>query len=96
MRTCYGWVEIDGVPGLARDLMLHRNRSVEKRSKKKSRKYRGFFGHTPLADSEIDFLRREKPRSCISGGQLDNIPITAKALEISQKFGAIIRLSRRS
>ena len=91
MRTCYGWVEIDGVR-YDHDVIVHRNRSVEKRSKKKSRKCRGFFGHTPLAGNEIDFLEKEKPEMVYIGtGQFDDLPITAEALVTLAKFGAIIR-----
>jgi hypothetical protein len=91
MRTCYGWVEIDGVR-YNHDVIVHRNRSVEKRSKKKSRKCRGFFRHTPLADNELTFLGKEKPDIVYIGtGQFDDLPITREALDILGNFTTIIR-----
>jgi len=91
MRTCYGWIEIDGIR-YDHDVIVHRDRSVEKRSKKKSRKYRGFFKHTPLTDNELAFLVKEKPDIVYIGtGQFDDLPITSEALEILAKFRAIIR-----
>jgi len=91
MRTCYGWVEIDGIR-YDHDVIVHRNRSVEKRSKKKSRKCRGFFRHTPLADSELVFLNKEKPEIVYIGtGQFNDLPITLEALRILAKFTTIIR-----
>ena len=91
MRTCYGWIEIDGIR-YEHDVIVHRDRSVEKRSKKKSRKNRGFFNHTPLGDTELGFLEKEKPDIVYIGtGQFDDLPITTEALKILAKFGAIIR-----
>lgn len=91
MKTCYGWVEIDGVR-YDHDVIVHQNRSVEKRSKKKSRKRRGFFNHTPLSDSDLLFLSKEKPDIVYIGtGQFDDLPITNEALAILAKFKAIIR-----
>jgi len=91
MKSCYGWVEIDGVR-YDHDVIVHRNRSVEKRSKKKSRKCRGYFSHTPLADSELNFLRKEEPEVVYIGtGQFNDLPITREALEILAKFRTIVR-----
>jgi hypothetical protein len=91
MITSYGWIEIDGIR-YNHDVIVHRDRSVEKRSKKKSRKSRGIFRHTPLAQNELSFLRREKPDIVYIGtGQFDNLPITLDALRILAKFRAIIR-----
>ena len=91
MRSCYGWIEISGVR-YNHDVIVHQNQSVEKRSKKKSRKYRGLFNHTPLTEIELDFLRKEKPDVVYIGtGQFDDLPITAEALKILAKFRAIIR-----
>ena len=91
MRTAYGWIEIDG-NRYDHDVIIHRDRSVEKRSKKKSRKYRGFFRHTPLAHTELIFLENEKPEIVYIGtGQFDDLPITTEALKILAKLRAIIR-----
>jgi hypothetical protein len=91
MRTAFGWIEIDGIR-YEHDIIVHRDQSVEKRSKKKSRKYRGFFSHTPLAEPELAFLEKEKPEIVYIGtGQFDDLPITLEALRILAKFGAVIR-----
>ena len=91
MRTCYGWIEINGIQ-YDHDVIIHRNLSVEKRSKKKSRKSRGFFKHTPLTDTELTFLNKERPDIVYIGtGQFDDLPITTEALNILAKFRAIIR-----
>jgi hypothetical protein len=91
MRSCYGWIEIDGIR-YDHDVIVHRDLSVEKRSKKKSRQCRGFFKHTPLADIELAFLKKEKPDVVYIGtGQFDDLPITTEALKILAKFRAIIR-----
>ena len=91
MRTCYGWIEIDGIR-YDHDVIVHRDLTVEKRSKKKSRKHRGFFSHTPLAETELAFLEKEQPEIVYIGtGQFDDLPITTEALKILAKFRAIIR-----
>ena len=91
MKTGYGWIEIYAVR-YDHDIIVHRDRSIEKRSKKKSRKYRSFFKHTPLTDSELAFLEEEKPDIVYIGtGQFGDLPITSEALLILAKFGAIIR-----
>jgi len=91
MKTCYGWVEIDGVR-YDHDVIVHQNRSVEKRSKKLSRKRRGFFSHTPLCDNDLIFLKNENPEIVYIGtGQFDDLPITNEALAILAKFTSIIR-----
>jgi hypothetical protein len=91
MRSCYGWIEIAGVR-YEHDVIVHRDLSVEKRSKKRSRKYRGFFKHTSLAETELNFLCKEKPDIVYIGtGQFDDLPITAEALKVLAQFRAIIR-----
>jgi hypothetical protein len=91
MRTSYGWIEIDGIR-YDHDVIVHRDQSVEKRSKKKSRKHRAFFKHTPLAENELAFLEKEKPDIVYIGtGQFDDLPITTEALKILATFQAIIR-----
>lgn len=80
MRSSYGWIEIAGVR-YEHDVIVHRDLSVEKRSKKRSRKSRGFFKHTPIAETELNFLCKEKP----------DIVYIGTALKILAKFRAIIR-----
>ena len=91
MRTAFGWIEIDGVR-YEHDIIVHRDQSVEKRSKKKSRKCRNFFHHTPLTERELEFLEKEKPDIVYIGtGQFGDLPITVEALFLLAKFQAIIR-----
>jgi hypothetical protein len=91
MNTGFGWIEIDAVR-YDHDVIVHRDRSIEKRSKKKSRKYRNFFHHTPLTERELEFLEKEKPDIVYIGtGQFGDLPITSEALHVLAKFHAIIR-----
>jgi len=91
MITNYGWIEIDNIR-YDHDVVIHRNRSVRKRSKKKSRKLKCFYGHTPLSDREIGFLKSEKPDVVYIGtGHYNDLPITVKAHEILLHYETVIR-----
>lgn len=91
MKTKYGWVEIDGVR-YDHDVIVHSDRSVTKRSKKKSKKFKKQYGHTPLAAHELEFLLQEKPQVIYIGtGQFGELPVTADALCILKEFDSVIR-----
>jgi len=60
MKSEFGWIEIDKVR-YDHDVIIHRDGSVTKRSKKRSKELKSTFGHTPLSDLELDVLRKEKP-----------------------------------
>jgi hypothetical protein len=91
MRTKYGWVEIDNIR-YDHDVIVHTNRSVTKRSKKKSKNLRKKFGHTPLAGHELSFLNKENPEVVIVGtGQFGDLPITVEALQILKRYTSVIQ-----
>jgi hypothetical protein len=90
MRTKYGWVEIDNIR-YDHDVIVHTDRRVTKRSKKKSKNLKKQFGHTPLAGHELKFLDKEKPEVIIVGtGQFGDLPITTDALKILTRYDAVI------
>jgi hypothetical protein len=91
MKTRYGWVEIDDVR-YDHDIIIHVDRTVTRRSKKKSKKLKNTFGHTPLADHELAFLDKEKPEVIFIGtGQYGDLPITTEALQILKRFEIHVR-----
>lgn len=91
MKTRYGWVEIDNVR-YDHDVIIHRDRTVTKRSKKKSKKFKKTYGHTPLAGHELTLLEEENPEVIFIGtGQYGELPITIDAHEILRRFETVIR-----
>jgi hypothetical protein len=91
MKTKFGWVEIDNIR-YDHDVIVHQDKSVEKRSKKKSKKFKDLYGHTPLADHELAFLKKEKPAVVYIGtGQYGDLPVTEEAKEILAKYETIIQ-----
>ncbi len=60
MKSEFGWIEIDQVR-YDHDVIIHRDGSVTKRSKKKSKELKSTYGHTPLSDHELEVLKKEKP-----------------------------------
>jgi len=91
MKTRFGWIEIDHIR-YDHDVIIHTDRTVTKRSKKKSKKLKKNFGHTPLAGHELAFLDAEKPVVVFIGtGQYGDLPVTPDAQEILLKYVTIIR-----
>jgi hypothetical protein len=91
MKSKYGWVEIDGIR-YDHDVIMHTDRSVIKRSKKKSKKFKKQFGHTPLSDFDLLFLDNDGADIIYIGtGQYGDLPITTEAHSILLKREAIIR-----
>ena len=91
MRTKYGWVEIDGVR-YDHDVIMHSDRSVIRRSKKKSRKFRKHFGHTPLSRYDLRFLDTDEAEVVYIGtGQFGDLPITVEAHSILREKETVIR-----
>jgi hypothetical protein len=91
MKSRYGWVEIDQVR-YDNDVIIHTDRRVTKRSKKKSRKLKAFFGHTPLSDHDLSFLNHEKADIIYIGtGQYGDLPITTEAHAILATMVTVIR-----
>ena len=79
MKSEFGWIEIDKVR-YEHDVIIHRDGSVTKRSKKKSKELKGTYGHTPLSDQELEVVKKEKPEIVYIGtGQYGDLPITPEA-----------------
>jgi hypothetical protein len=91
VKTKFGWVEIDRVR-YDHDVIIHADKTVTKRSKKKSKKMKNRYGHTPLADHELVLLEMEKPLVVYIGtGQYGDLPITTGAHEVLKEYVTIIR-----
>ena len=84
MKSEFGWIEIDKVR-YDHDVIIHRDGSVTKRSKKRSKELKGTYGHTPLSDHELEVLKKEKPEIVYIGtGQYGDLPITPEAKMVTQ------------
>ncbi len=91
MKSEFGWIEIDKIR-YDYDVIIHGNGSVTKRSKKKSKDLKRTYGHTPLSEYELDFLKDEQPKKVFIGtGQYGDLPITQTAEEMLSQFKTIIR-----
>jgi len=73
-------------------VIMHTDRSVIRRSKKKSKKFKRQFGHTPLSDHDLRFLDHDPAEIVYVGtGQYGDLPITTGAHSILSKITTIIR-----
>lgn len=91
MKSEFGWIEIDQVR-YEHDVIIHRDGSVTKRSKKKSKELKSTYGHTPLSDQELEVLKKEKPEIVFIGtGQYGDLPITPEAERELRRFDTVIR-----
>jgi len=91
MKSEFGWIEIDKVR-YDHDVIIHRDGSVTKRSKKRSKELKSTYGHTPLSDHELDVLGKEKPEIVYIGtGQYGDLPITPEAETVLSRFETVIR-----
>jgi hypothetical protein len=91
MKSEFGWIEIDQVR-YEHDVIIHRDGSVTKRSKKRSKELKSTYGHTPLSDHELEDLGKEKPRIVYIGtGQYGDLPITPEAKKELGRFETVIR-----
>jgi hypothetical protein len=90
MKSEFGWIEIDK-KRYEHDVIIHRDGSVTKRSKKRSKELRSTYGHTPLSDNELDFLKKEKPEIVYIGtGQYGDLPLTPEAKTVLSQFETVI------
>ena len=88
-QTAYGWIDLDGEK-YENDIIVHADGSVSKRHKKLSKDLRSEYGHTPLSEAELDFLKEEKPKVVIIGmGQDGALPVTPKAKKILEKYETV-------
>jgi hypothetical protein len=79
VRTGFGWIEV-GDRRYDHDIIVHVDGSVSKRKKKISKQMKGDYGHTPLSEQELGFLRDERPEVVYIGtGQYGNLPLTPGA-----------------
>ena len=91
MKSEFGWIEIDQVR-YDHDVIIHRDGSITKRSKKKSKELKNTYGHTPLSDQELEGLKKEKPEIVYIGtGQYGDLPITPEAERELRRFETVIR-----
>jgi hypothetical protein len=91
MKSEFGWIEIDQVR-YEHDVIIHRDGSVTKRSKKKSKELKSTYGHTPLSDQELEVVKKEKPTIVYIGtGQYGDLPITPEAERELSRFETVIR-----
>ena len=91
MKSEFGWIEIDQVR-YEHDVIIHRDGSVTKRSKKKSKELKSTYGHTPLSNQELEVLKKEKPEIVYIGtGQYGDLPITPEAERELSRFETVIR-----
>lgn len=79
MQTGFGWIEICG-ERYGHDIVIHRDHTVTKRKKKLSKPFKSAYGHTPLSDEELAFLKKEDPEVVYIGtGQYGDLPVTPEA-----------------
>jgi len=91
MKSEFGWIVINHVR-YEHDVIIHRDGSVTKRSKKKSKELKSSYGHTPLSDQELDVLKKEKPEIVYIGtGQYGDLPITPEAETELSRFETVIK-----
>ncbi|EHQ35900.1 hypothetical protein [Methanoplanus limicola] len=90
IKSGFGWIRIDG-KALEYDIVIHTDGSITKRNKKRSKKLKGIYGHTPLTSEELEFLEDEKPDIVYIGtGQDGALPITPDAEKILAEYRAVI------
>jgi hypothetical protein len=91
MKTEFGWIEIDKIR-YDHDVIVHRDGSVTRRSKKKSKGLKSIYGHTPLSEHELGFLKTEQPEKVYIGtGQYGDLPLTPEAERVLGHFETVIR-----
>jgi hypothetical protein len=91
MHTGFGFIEINGVT-YTHDIVIHIDGTISKREKKKSKRLKGEYGHTPLSGSELVFIAREKPKAIYIGtGQYGSLPLTKDARDILGNYKTIVQ-----
>jgi hypothetical protein len=90
MKSKFGWIKVNGIK-YEKDIILHSDGSVTLREKKKSKDLKSTYGHTPLSERELDFLKKENPQVVYVGiGHQSALPITPEALSILNKYETVI------
>jgi hypothetical protein len=90
MKAEFGWVKVNE-DKYGKDIVIHSDGKITKREKKKSKDLKPIYGHTPLSERELEFLTKEEIDALYIGiGHEGSLPITPKALEILEKYHALI------
>ncbi len=85
-----GKIEVNGVR-YKNDVYVHVDGSITKRDKSLSKHLKAEYGHTPLTDRELKFLRDEGPEVVYIGtGFSGQMPITYAAKRTSGGFDVIV------
>ncbi len=91
VKASFGFVKVFGHK-FEHDIIVHVDGRVTKRKKKKSKPLKPLYGHTPLSENELDFLKEEKPQVVYVGtGYEAALPITDAAKKILRKYETVIR-----
>jgi hypothetical protein len=91
MKSEFGWIEIDKTR-YDHDVIIHIDGSVTRRLKKKSKDLKNTYGHTPLSENELEFLKSEQPEKVYIGtGQYGDLPLTPGAERVLNRFETIAR-----
>ena len=90
LKAKFGWIKVNGKK-YEKDIVIHSDGSITKREKKKSKDLKPEYGHTPLSERELEFLKQEKFEALyIGAGHQAALPITQQAKEILDKYKAIV------
>ena len=90
MTTGFGWIEIGG-NRYEYDIIIHTDRTISRRPKKRSRGLKAEYGHTPLSEEELDVVRTEHPEVVYIGtGQSGSLPVTPEAHELLRSYETIL------
>ncbi len=90
LKAKFGWIKVNEEK-FEKDIIIHSDGKITKRKKKKSKDLKSEYGHTPLSESELEFLSQEKFDALYIGtGHEAALPITPKAQEILTANNAII------
>jgi len=90
IESGFGWINIGGKI-YESDIVIHADGSITKRKKKKSKKLKGIYGHTPLSSGELEFLKDEMPDVVYIGTGHDSaLPVTPDAENILNGYKAVI------
>ena len=90
IKSNFGWINVNGEK-YEKDIVIHSDGSITKREKKKSKDLKSEYGHTPLSERELEFLKKEQFEALYIGtGHEAALPITPDALQILKKYNATI------
>jgi hypothetical protein len=89
LTTGFGWIEREG-HRYEYDIVIRADGTVQRRPKKRSRKLKQEYGHTPLSEEELDFLGSDLPEVVYIGtGQQGSLPVTPEAYDLLRNYETI-------